>query len=150
MAAGLLVTSHALAGARLLPEADRLEADAARIDRQLTALEQGGSRLPVSLGVTSLVTAAASVTAGMALVGAGQLQFFLPLVVLVPTISTLLGTVLIITGAVDSRGPPVEEVLALAHERDELRIRRAALLRARAVDAPESSACDDAATAPGP
>lgn len=147
MVAGLLVTSHALAGARLLPEADRLEADAARIDRQLTSMQQG-TGLSVSLGVTSLVTAAVSVTAGMALVGAGQMQFFLPLVVLAPTISTLLGTVLIILGAVDSRGPPVEQVLALAHERDELRVRRAALLRAREAASEAPAACDDTANAP--
>lgn len=149
LVAGLLAAMPALAGARLLPEADQLAADAARLDRTLLSLDGGVERMPVALGVTSLLTAAASVTVGMAMVGAGQLQFFLPLVVLVPTISTVLGTVLIITGAVRGEGASVEEVVALARERDELLARRAALLRAKEAEAPAPEACGDAAQPAG-
>ncbi|MEW5740254.1 MAG: hypothetical protein AB1938_15080 [Myxococcota bacterium] len=145
-----LVALPAWADPRLLPEDEVLLNDATRLERQILELHaNGGGNGAIGLGVASLLTGLGSAAVGMVLSNGGEWQYFIPLVVLVPVLTTVLGTTLIIAGAI-SQGPPEEEVRALEQERDAVLARRAALLRARVLPETNSRCVEPVPSAPAP
>ncbi|GMU59020.1 MAG: hypothetical protein AMXMBFR34_07830 [Myxococcaceae bacterium] len=143
----VLSAVSAVAEARLLPE-EALLADVARVDGQLLELSRSsGGTGAIGLGVASLLVGMASAAVGIVLFNGGEWHLFVPLVVLVPALATLLGTTLIIGGAVAS-GPGEDEVRALQEERGALLARRAALVRARAASVDLPDACTEVAAEP--
>jgi hypothetical protein len=134
LALTLTTALPAFAQVHLLPQSAVVAADGARLGAELVTHRPDRSGLAVmALGVTTLVGGAASLLVGLAATGAGNWELFVPLVVVVPLVTTLLGTVLIVAGAVVGV-PPDDDTAA----RDELAPRRAALLKLREAE-PASS-----------
>jgi len=128
--AGLLVAMPARAEVHLLPDAAAAVTDAGRLAGEVTTSGSKDGAVAMGLGVASLVAGAASLLVGVGAATAGEWQFFVPMVVIVPLITSTLGIVLVTAGAI-AQAVASDEVVPL--EGPALAARRAELLRARDV-----------------
>jgi hypothetical protein len=128
----LTAAAPALAEVHLLPQASEGGLPSTGV---VARGSDRGSATAVGVGVASLLLGATSLVVGVVSASSGQWQLFVPLVVIVPLVATLFGTLLISAGA-------LAEVAAADDANDELPARRVALSRARdAASTPTTGAC---------
>lgn len=138
-----LVAVPARAQAKLLPDPEWTPVDPVRLGPELAKPVFRGSDVTIGLGMLTLLAGLASVTAGFALANEGHWEYWLSLTILVPVVTTTLGTVLVVTGN-SARSAEMEDArLALERERQALEAQRAALLRARVFPPRDEGACTE-------